>query len=235
MRLKLEMVLTVAICSGKSECFPKRTRIAKMPRLSLYWPFDVAGYEIVPEKPHGRSVPIAGGEALRARVVGKSGRTRWGRDIFEIAALYQRLAEVADDAALLDFVNKYGLLRRGKSQPVEEVLEAADQVRSLISLRDQESWIDLTGRFGGLRLQHDVILVPGRPLDFFFQPRTLETAIYMQFAEDVSGGVELRRCRRSGCPNWFKVGLATGGLKATAVYCSPKCQKKDQYVRSKEK
>ena len=53
-------------------------------------------------------------------------------------------------------------------------------------------------------------------------PESLDSALWLQFAQAVSSNTQLRRC--AVCPTWFSYGTGTGRRKS-AHYCSDKCRK----------
>lgn len=65
--------------------------------------------------------------------------------------------------------------------------------------------------------------IPGRETpNLFIQPQTLKDAMWFQFAQMVSGNMQIRKCAQ--CPSWFAFGSGTGRRKS-ALYCSDKCRK----------
>ena len=71
--------------------------------------------------------------------------------------------------------------------------------------------------------------------ELFYRPSNLLSAIYLQALQDASGGAELQKCHRPGCPNYFQVGPGTGRprLNRGVAYCEPKCQKAHAYMKKK--
>ncbi len=72
--------------------------------------------------------------------------------------------------------------------------------------------------------------------DLYYRPGSLLSAIYLQALQDASGGAELQKCDRPGCPKYFQVGPGTGRprLNRGVAYCTPKCQKAHAYMKRKE-
>ncbi len=71
------------------------------------------------------------------------------------------------------------------------------------------------------RLQLD--FVPGRDApSLFFEPETLNEAMWIQYAHWVTGHMKIQKCVQ--CPAWFAHGVGTGRRKS-AIYCSDRCRK----------
>lgn len=61
-------------------------------------------------------------------------------------------------------------------------------------------------------------------LQLFYVPSSLYGAIWLQLAQEVNGGIELRQCERSGCPEWFEI---RGRGKTRQRFCSNACRVAD--------
>ena len=163
--------------------------------------------------------------------------------------LYRWLAKVSDDDSALAFCKNHGLLCRGKEQRVDEVLDAAADMRGLIAAIDKKRWGALAdtlrragqdnrifeiGGIGRLGAVFDWQEGMERPA-LFYRPGNLLGAIYLQALQDASGGAELRKCDRPGCPAYFQVGPGTRRprLDRGVTYCTPKCQKAHAYMKKK--
>lgn len=162
--------------------------------------------------------------------------------------LYRLLADVSDDESALAFVRAHGFLSRGKDARVDQVLYAAADIRKIVDAIDKKRWGALRDTLN--RAGQDSIMESGgvgrlgvifdwregmeRP-DLYFRPGSLISAIYVQALQDASGGAELQKCDRPGCPKYFQVGPGTGRprLNRGVAYCTPKCQKAHAYMKLK--
>ena len=162
--------------------------------------------------------------------------------------LYRLLADVSDDESALAFVKAHGFLSRGKDARVDEVLDAAADIRKIVDAIDKKRWGALSdalsdagqdsifniGGVGRLGAIFDWREGMERP-ELHYRPGSLLGAIYLQALQDASGGAELQKCDRPGCPKYFQVGPGTGRprLNRDAAYCTPKCQKAHAYMKLK--
>ena len=165
--------------------------------------------------------------------------------------LYRQLADVSDDDGALAFVTAHGFLGSAKKKRTlaSDVLGYAQDMRELVAAIDGKRWgtladtLDRAGRdsveqiggVGRLGAIFDWREGMGRP-DLYFRPGSLVAAIYLQALQDASGGAELQKCDRPGCPKYFQVGPGTGRprLSRGVAYCTPKCQKAHAYMKRKE-
>lgn len=60
------------------------------------------------------------------------------------------------------------------------------------------------------------------PPSLAITPQDLENALWLQFAQAVTGDVQLQKCRI--CPTWFTYGVGSGRRKS-AQYCTDRCRK----------
>lgn len=167
------------------------------------------------------------------------------------AGLYRQLADVEGDEGTLKFVTQHGFLSRAKSKDsrLDDVLGAATDMRSLVDAINKKRWgaiadglnradqdsmfqIGGIGRLGAVFGWRDGMERP----DLYFRPGSLLGAIYLQALQDASGGAELQKCDRPGCPKYFQVGPGTRRprLNRGVAYCTPKCQKAHAYMKRKE-
>ena len=209
-----------------------------MARLSLHWPVDVGGYHIKPAPTGGTSraaKTIIGSANPGPSIVRDGGKLNYDRDSMKIDGLYPRLADCPPTPqGALDFIRKYGFLNGKRSELVEFICHEIKVVRSLLAVKKSGDWEKLylwmIDNPKASRLKP--VLLGGDPPQLFFQPTTLLDAIYLQFFEDMSGGANLKFCKRPGCGEWFRYGPGTLH-RATAQFCSPKCQKADDYQKRK--
>ena len=121
-------------------------------------------------------------------------------------------------------------------------------MRNLVNAIDKKRWSALTeyldgagsdsgmqiggiGRLGAVFDWREGMELP----ELYYRPGSLLNAIYLQALQDASGGAELQRCDRPGCPKYFKVGPGTGRprLNRGVAYCNPTCQKAHAYMKKK--
>jgi hypothetical protein len=203
-----------------------------MPKLSLPWPVDREGYRI--EK-------VGGGRTIAEpshTLIVRNGGPLDFIDVMKIDGLYHRLADCPATAeGALSFVRRYGFLRRGDgdSENHDDITHTIRVVRSLLKIKEAGNWERLhlwvinNPKIGLLRPE----LLAGEPPELFFRPVTLHDAIYLQFLGDLTASANLRKCKRPGCGEWFNYGPGTQH-RNTALYCSPKCQNADKYMKRKE-
>ena len=225
-----------------------------MAQFQLDWYVDVSGYRIEdPQEPEPtkfedrRATLLDGGGG--PLIVPNGGRLN-RIDPFKFDGLYRRLAETPKSPeGALGFVRCFGFLHeaKAKDEPLFLTMEAIDSVRALLEVRRKQDWDWLArwlhtagqdsglfvhggvGRIGVI-LRHD----KGMQLpELHFRPGSLLGAIYVQFLMDVTGAVDLRKCRRPGCNEWFKYGPGTKH-RDTARYHSAACQKSHAYMKQKE-
>lgn len=198
-----------------------------MPEMSLYWPRDLDGYRT---EPGAKGKTIAGSSGTR--IVRNGGKLDCSSDRMKCAGLYRALAATPPTPeGALSFVCRYGFLQGQDSEDVEHICNEIAVANYLLDhAEDREllaRWLEENAR--AMRLTA-TITKDG----LFFRPVSLQSAIYLQFFEDLENGAQLRLCKRPGCETWFKYGPGTG-KRNTAQYCSTKCEKAHNYERSKEK
>jgi hypothetical protein len=69
--------------------------------------------------------------------------------------------------------------------------------------------------------KHDILLVP----------QSLLSAMWLQFAQAVAGGLKYRACKE--CGKWFELSTDDTGFRVSRVFCSDPCKSKD-YRKRKE-
>jgi hypothetical protein len=175
----------------------------------------------------------------------------WYRPLEKHPALFREFADTEQSPdGVLAFAGKFGLLRdyfreELKEKEDRENLEidslgfwissiermkefvdgwennrASGDVSQTVGIFNEldGSWIDcLPVTFLRLSVSSD----PLRP-NLWLQPLSLLSAMWLQFAQAVASGSQLRRC--AVCPNWFVFGTGTGRRKS-AYYCSDRCRK----------
>ncbi len=215
----------------------------------LEWFRCLDGYHVEDRKdPPGRRARLIPGIAGRYIV---RNSTRWEPTTpLRVDGLYQQLADVKGDEGALEFVTRHGYLSRAKSKDsrLDDVLGAATGMRGLVDAIKQTRWAaiadtlnregqDSIFEFGGIgRLGAVFEWREGmeRP-ELFYRPGSLLSALYLQALQDASGGAELQKCDRPGCPRYFQVGPGTGRprLNRGVAYCNPTCQKAHAYMKKK--
>jgi len=123
--------------------------------------------------------------------------------------------------AMLDFVGRYGRLTDEKAgDNVFLLLDEASEMKRLletfrrrkrrppVQVFDLKATASLDPKTGNIEI---------RPL-----PQTLLQALWLQLICFLSGGGELRKCQRLGCPESFPVGVGT--KRSDAKFCSHDCQ-----------
>ena len=155
-------------------------------------------------------------------------------------AIYEQLANCEpNEAGILTFVNKYGLLwSRGKREEVEKFLTARRELKKLLVAKKRDDW-DAASKWIEARPKA-ILLSAGigysktdRP-QLEFRPQNLIGLIVSRLIQDWSSGVKYEFCKRPGCGEYFYYGSGTD-KRETADYCSPKCQNAHAYAKRKEK
>ena len=219
--------------------------------LRLDWFRCRDGYQLEdrvdPPARRGRRALLLG--SIAGRYIVRNSDTLEPTTPLKCVGLYRLLADVSDDESALAFVTAHGFLSRGKDARVDKVLDAAAAMRWLVDAIDKKRWATLTDALNRAE-QDNVIFETGgigwlgavfdwqegmeRP-ELHYRPGSLVGAIYLQALQDASGGAELQKCDRPGCPKYFQVGPGTGRprLNRGVAYCTPKCQKAHAYMKLK--
>jgi hypothetical protein len=216
-----------------------------MAKFSLKWTKAIGGYRIERPVATGPVAKTIIGQVRPVNLVANSDRkVSPPYDAMKTEGLYRHLEKVRDENGALEFANKFGLLRDGNEESIDDFILHADWVRVLVKAKEERDWVPFE-RFLVLNrevvrlnpeFQLTTVRVNGRKtdeLEFFFRPASLLSAIYIQLFEDFTTGAELRLCKRPGCGSWFKFGPGTG-RRNTALYCSPRCQKAHAYTLTRE-
>ena len=223
-------------------------------KMRLEWvrDLDPAGYRIIEKKPRARK---AGGSEPTLWIEGVGeGQSIIIKDRLEIEGLLRRLARVHDGArwrprpanaeGALDFVKRYGFLRDPNGPETVDFIAghilAAQKLFPLIhhkKHRAVERWTE--ANFSNIHLHPNFNYYEAEDESvLFFHPVSLIDAIYLQALQDVAESAIFEKCDRWGCPEWFKVGPGTGHKnidRGGPRFCSPKCQKADQWRKLKLK
>ena len=207
--------------------------------LNFEWFKDPEGYQIVETKEETGWKPQL---FIRPR---SKRRTQY-RPLDNHPALFREFAETAENPeAILGFANKFGLLThppedessdhfgmtdlstwygiiwemKGVIAEWELGRRQGDVVQTIESFSSLEwSWFD---QMPLVEVRLSASADPVRPF-LSLVPSTLMAAMWIQFAQAVASGIQLRRC--AVCPTWFVFGTGTG-RRNSANYCSDRCRK----------
>jgi hypothetical protein len=184
--------------------------VARSYRIVLHPPApEVPGRLILTGKPHGPHIKPDG------PVVMKRSLELW-------PSLYVQFANLDPTPEnCVEFAKKYGLLgtyrENGDEEPISDWKHHAEQfnrVKRMVEGRklspqssDDLRLADIDLRLRPLRGQLKLALVP----------RSLLTAIKLQFAQRISSGASIRTCQHCGI--WFEAGVGTD-RRADARFCS---------------
>lgn len=201
-----------------------------MPNLiDFEWGRAADGYEIVWPKPK------AAGEKRGTRIITgdvgptlepKSDRTIRYRPLDEHPALFKEFAELdSSPEAILEFANKYGLLN-DDGPPCRLWNDGIITLKAAVILWERGAEEPFIQAWNATKLgQISIKLVcrgqketPGLAM----VPSSLESAMYIQLAQAITGNRGLQRCL--WCATWFLFGAGTGRRKS-AHYCSDHCRK----------
>ncbi|HKR83925.1 MAG TPA: hypothetical protein VJS37_07085 [Terriglobales bacterium] len=187
--------------------------MAALPLIQLDWWKDPKGYHL----------------AGSGRVVVRNGNLRDKLVHCEPLAGSQTLflifaTEATTPEGVLDFVEKYGPLTiygNDKGDAVGEVIRRAE------TMRDTLKWMAAHPQ---RRMSRETFFGPGihlhaclewdrrsRSPEWRFRPTTLADGLWLQFAQSVTRGVQLRTCMH--CGDLFEAGLGTG-RRLDAKFCS---------------
>jgi hypothetical protein len=176
---------------------------------------DKAGYKIAsgkrPPRRTGQSEadwvldsPL--GEWVEARVVGLGGAMK-KLHLSNYPKLFAEFANVRRSEELLNFITQYGPLT--KSNEIPQLLDAAKQIKGCWSGKKLPSYpiadLKTSASAEGIK----------------FRPARLLDALWLQLAEALSAGTELKQCRQCGIG--FPVG-GKSGLRIVAKFCSDECR-----------
>ena len=174
----------------------------------------------------------------------RGGRIGRGYQPLKVHAIYRQLASCdPTPEGMLRFVKAFGFLESRTARQelvypadaVEGTLKHIWSVRRLLGAIDAEDWDTIEGWAD--KLGKHVVHVNGQaPKGQRFGIQALESQRWFvgSTIADADWGLSYGKCKRPGCPEFFRIGRAAGGLREGAEYCSPKCQKAHTYMKSRE-
>jgi hypothetical protein len=145
------------------------------------------------------------------RIVGKGGKTETTRPLDENPTLFKTFSEIKTPEDVFDFVSRFGPLTNVPGV-VPEIIHEAERMSGLMKpIRTYFPLVNPTVYLSIDKVKRDSSLkvVPSNLLD----------ALFLQLAESVSSGAELRQCEFKRCKAWFEVGPGTG-RRLDAKFCS---------------
>jgi hypothetical protein len=175
---------------------------------------DQAGYRLVPSRtPPLQNWHVKVEDIRPAYIIGRGGR-KICRRLDDYPALYSTFASVRTPEELLAFVTQYGLLtqrRTGASEGdvVPLVLRQAKWFRTNLNARKANIWNPIP--------ETELKAWLSRDLSVKYGPSTLLDALWLQFAQALSDGAQMRECRH--CHRVFPVG-GKSGKRLVAEFCS---------------
>jgi hypothetical protein len=193
--------------------------------IEFEWPCDPEGYQLV------RNAPAGGDRIVPNRTLPRP-PPYYGRPLLKkFSRLFVTFTDMATTSeGALRFVSEFGPLTwdgwdAGRGDDVQLILLNAGAMRQLMGLRSTDR-----GRSSRMTDAIDAPMpIPGRitgkvVLDrqtdkpvLRFAPDTLESALWLQLALELAGGVSVRQCRQ--CNALFAAGPGTG-RRADAQFCS---------------
>jgi hypothetical protein len=202
-----------------------------MAKLSLKWPGH-GRYRI--RQREGSGPTLVQRESYR-ELVREGAAIPYSAD--RVDALYERFAAARGVEGMKAFAEKYGLLRRGNREGIDDMLALRRAVRKLLAAKKADAWDKARTWFKDFpeaarltaKIGEDEA---GRP-QLEFEPRDLFGFMVAQLVQDWATGATYRWCDRPGCDEFFYYGPGTG-RRETARYCSPKCQASHAYMTRKE-
>jgi hypothetical protein len=193
------------------------------------WPVDRAGYRWVDRWRQSSAIL---GSKLDPAALGPpmptlepcGGPLRFYRPLDEEPGLGRKFAALrlpADQAELLEFVNRYGLLSDTHTELswIEESIQRCKV--TAVALDDfgpraaAPMFAHLFHPRFGIALAWE-----GDLPEIKVAPSTLYGAIILQIAQEIAGKVQFRKCK--SCTEWFAVGK--GGATRRKEFCSPRCR-----------
>lgn len=226
-------------------------------RLSLRWPRRRYRLERRISEPSPMSTLMSGADTDILEIVPEGSGSPVFYYPCAHEGLCRRLAEYAstpEDALL--FTNSFGLLRAGETQRAAEIVSAIDDAKALTAAHKAGDasylmrWAKARDEAMRLLPVFDQKLPPhphaegdaeaeiawqaslarNPRFEVRLRPRDLYAAIFLRFFQEVSDLLDLRRCERAGCEEWFAVGSGTG-RRTTKRYCSDRCRDAESYRR----
>jgi hypothetical protein len=201
-----------------------------MQNITFEWKKCRFGYRIVPPKkgePAGLAMLRPAGPAPDRRPGSKDFETI--RPLDHHKALFRDFADLSTQRDFVEFASKWGLLT--DTHDDEDL--ATWQVESGSMRSALASWE--AGKFAGLEnLFNDYrwarLAIRFRNGALALEPRNLRDAMWVQLAVSLTKREHHRACL--WCKTWFPYGAGTEH-RASALYCSPKCQKAHAYQKLK--
>ncbi len=197
------------------------------------WPVDQEGYEIKRVKldqPRG-----LGMEREYDAIRSMGGPLRFYRPLDE-DGLWLQFANVCKTAeGVLSFVREFGQLTGSTEERLDSLLGTAALIREIAERLQASERLAATKLFASSGLptmKEGVLWYADRPEVFEFRliPLTFRDALLHQTGEAITGNRRFRRCRKEGCPNWFRLGpqSRTGERARTYTarreFCSDRCR-----------
>jgi hypothetical protein len=190
---------------------------------------DQAGYRLAYPRTKHELRPLKGGgwanemkrrteDIQPIRIVGKGGKAESIRPLDENKTLFKTFSEIKSPDDVLDFVNRFGPLT-GDTGVVPEILHEAERMSKFVKAKKNAG---ATVRAYFPLVRPTVYLSIDRVKDssnLKLVPSTLLDALFLQLADSVSSGAELRQCHYEHCKEWFEVGPGTG-RRLDAKFCS---------------
>jgi hypothetical protein len=186
-------------------------------RIEFTMNIDKAGYRYVAAKPRlgsGQSTLDVPARDIQAERIVGCGGGRIVKRLSEYPTLFTEFANVDSNERLLEFITKYGSLT--KKNEVVKLLHAAKEIKAWLGRkRSPPLWsvADLKASLAKDKVSGSITVK--------FSPTTLFDALWLQLAQALSGGIEVRQCEQ--CENWFPVG-GKAGRRLVARFCSDKCR-----------
>ena len=179
---------------------------------------DQAGYELIPDRtprlrPGQTLLDLKGKDIQPARIVGKGGKII-RRRLDDYPQLFSDFAGIKTQEELLAFVAEHGPLTHGfigggKGDVVPALLHQAKMMRT--SFKDRARKLPIAIPVANVKAS----LGPDNSIEY--SPATLLDALWLQFAQTLSEGAEMRVCRH--CRKPFPVG-GKSGKRLVAEFCS---------------
>ena len=192
------------------------------------WPVDQDGYVlnlVAPEEREAdleKGVLLAGGK--KDQITAKGGPLRYYRPL-ENEGLWRRFGETCISLdGVMRFVSEFGLLFGERDNP-HSVLEWAEQIRNIaarVDKGDRQDAADLLNERPPSIVEILAWNDRGARFETRLVPYNLRDALRHQAAETISGNRRWRRCRKEGCPQWFRLG--SGASTERREFCSDRCR-----------
>ena len=186
------------------------------------WPVDQYGYvaETISPVPSERVALV--GNKEREVIRRKNGSLRFYRPLTEFPGLAREFSVTPEDE-YLGFAGRFGLLGMGLSSTPDDRedislwRERQQTILSIFTARDAgdaktaNQLYNSTNHF----IRTFIIAREMKNARLVVQPRTLFGAMLLQVADELTTGIEFKRC--DNCSTWFK-------FRANKNFCSSKCR-----------